>query len=306
MSPIIHVVIVNYRSVAYLTDCLTSLAQEPVTSILLFDNDSGDKERDALTALASGHPQVKLILGNHNLGFGAGVNHAISRLGAEDDDLVWILNPDTIVFAGAAMALANYMSSERSMVVSPLILSGLQQEPVIWFAGGSISTRRGASSHWGYGESAASAPKVPIDCTFITGAAPMMAVRTWKLLGGYREDLFLYWEDADLSLRARELGVELWLVPDGRVWHRVGASSPTESGLSALFYYYMQRNRLLVNSSHGSKFALLVGCGVGETTRLLAKAFMQERHHRWQKTCASLAGLRDGALGITGPRLERR
>ena len=65
--------------------------------------------------------------------------------------------------------------------------------------------------------------------SFVTGAAMMMHISTFELIGGFREDLFLYWEDVDLSLRAGRAGVRMELVPDARVWHAEGGSAESRS-----------------------------------------------------------------------------
>lgn len=121
-----------------------------------------------------------------------------------------------------------------------------------------------------------------------------MTVETWNELGGFRPDLFMYWEDAEFSLRASAQGNRLGVVGSARVWHKVGGSQGGD-GKSALYFYYMARNRLLVCRPDGGRLGLLAVVGLRYTLRLLRSA-LRERDERWVKSMAvvrgSLAGLR--------------
>ena len=203
--PDIHVVIVNYRSAAYTTKCVESLVEEPISSITIVDNDSGDMDRTQIEDIVREVPNARAIFQSHNSGFGAGANRGVESLeGASEHDLVWILNPDTLVSRGAARTLAEN-AKRGSRIVSPQITTGSAGDRV-WFAGGDVDPARGHVSHWGYGQEVRETDRI-FECTFITGAAPMMTIETWRELGGFREDLFLYWEDVDMSLRAKRRGV---------------------------------------------------------------------------------------------------
>ena len=63
------------------------------------------------------------------------------------------------------------------------------------------------------------------------------------------EKYFMYLEDVDYAMRAREKGYEIWFVPASHVWHK-NAQSSGKSG-SDLHVYYQTRNRLLF----GMKYA---------------------------------------------------
>ena len=129
----------------------------------------------------------------------------------------------------------------------------------------------------------------------------MMSAQTWHALGGFREDLFLYWEDADLCRRAVDAGLVLQVVPDARVWHAQGVSSAGgRTGNGPAFYYYNQRNRVLICGGRVGKWRLVAVTGLRETLRLLAKPLLVERSARWVTFAASLRGLRDGLQGKKG------
>jgi GT2 family glycosyltransferase len=60
-------------------------------------------------------------------------------------------------------------------------------------------------------------------------------------VGLLEEKYFLYFEDADWSLRARQKGWSLLYQPEARLWHKEGAQAHTV--YSDRFIYYFLRNR---------------------------------------------------------------
>ena len=82
------------------------------------------------------------------------------------------------------------------------------------------------------------------DTSRATGAAMAVSRAAIDAAGLLDEELFLYAEDLEWSLRIREAGFAVVYVPEARVRHRVsaatgGAGSPTTS-------YYETRNMLAV------------------------------------------------------------
>lgn len=66
------------------------------------------------------------------------------------------------------------------------------------------------------------------------------------------ESFFLYFEDADFSLRAAAEGYRIMYSPDAKAWHYVSAGTKIETGseYSALKVYYESRNRMLLIRRH--------------------------------------------------------
>ena len=69
----------------------------------------------------------------------------------------------------------------------------------------------------------------------------------WEELGGLREDLFMYYEDTDLSWRIRESGRRVEFVAGAVVRHEHAASSGADS---PMFVRVNARNRILVAAEH--------------------------------------------------------
>ncbi|MEX2312256.1 MAG: glycosyltransferase, partial [Rhodospirillales bacterium] len=67
-------------------------------------------------------------------------------------------------------------------------------------------------------------PDGPFCTGFVMGAAMLWRMDVWRALGGFDEAIFLYGEDADLSLRATQAGFSIVIEPGAVVKHLGGQS----------------------------------------------------------------------------------
>jgi hypothetical protein len=93
-----------------------------------------------------------------------------------------------------------------------------------------------------YAQPVSQLPEEPIVVDYLHAAC--MLVRTDMLaeVGLFSEDIFMYYEDADLGLRIREAGYKLMAVPDIKVYHREGGSK------SELTEKFMQESEKIFRS----------------------------------------------------------
>ena len=85
------------------------------------------------------------------------------------------------------------------------------------------------------------------DVAGLCGGACAIRRQAWEGVGGFREDLFMYYEDTDLSYRLRRAGWSIRFVPDAVVLHEHAASSGADS---PMFVRVNGRNRLVVAAEH--------------------------------------------------------
>lgn len=282
--------IVTYNSSGYLERCLASLRSEG-TVITVVDNSVCAAERDRTAAIVAAHGS-EYVATARNTGFGAGVNLGVAVAGPGEDDWIWLLNPDTEVTPGCVDALVEAAETLQAQLLSPLITMGADRTRV-WFAGGDLDLRKGFCAHRQYGAHVSEVSPSPVQCSFLTGAALFVSASLWSALGGMREDLFLYWEDADLSHRAVQFGAVLTTVPRARVWHRVGGSGG-DTGMNEWYHYYMQRNRqILASECLGSAWRALRRTAP-MVVRSLLLAIFREESGRAGKAAASVRGTVDG------------
>ena len=291
------VVIVNHRSSRYLAPLLDGVAAEgAVVEVVVRDNGSGAEEEDALRALQQRFPAVRFLLGGDNIGFGAGVNAAVAAARSAWTD-VWVLNPDILLRPDALDRLLADADEHRWDLASPLIVRPSPAgEDLIWFAGGQVDLRRGVASHGGVGRPASSVDWSTREVGFLTGAAPLITRTAWQRLGGFSERYFLYWEDADLSVRARAAGYRLGVSATAVVEHDQGGSS---GGVGAVYCFYVQRNRLWMLPSTGARFGTAFLAGRRVTWGLLTLPLRSTRRSgdRGAVLRASIRGLLSGLRG---------
>jgi GT2 family glycosyltransferase len=210
--------------------CLRSLEGEGA-DVIVVDNASTDGSADAVTG-------AEVIRNDENLGYAGGMNVGIRSALERGADAVLLLNNDVEVEPGAVAALT--AAAGGAGAVCPVVVFADEPERV-WYAGADFDPRRGYQGRH----------RTTIDggeTERICGAAVLIPRETIEAIGAFDEALFAYVEDADWSLRARDAGLPLRLVPDARVRHKVSASTGGEGSPDAL--YYSVRNLLTVCERH--------------------------------------------------------
>ncbi|WP_198175307.1 glycosyltransferase family 2 protein [Spirosoma telluris] len=85
----------------------------------------------------------------------------------------------------------------------------------------------------------------------LSGAALLAPAQVLQHIGAFDESYFMYFEDTELSLRARLAGYELWCDADAVITHYY------KLGFSPTKFYYLERNRLLTFLSTFRRSTLL-------------------------------------------------
>lgn len=241
------IVVVNYASADLIDRNLTrSAARADADIIVVVDNFSTATERTAIDAVCTRRGWT-LVAPERNLGFGEGVNlGADAALAAGALDLL-LLNPDAVVEEGCVPALRGAAARHDLALLSPRVLT---PSGGIWFDGADLflaDGRTAATRRRG----AASADSV---WEWLSGACLWVSSETWRAIGGFQGDYFLYWEDVDLSRRVALAGGALEVVPDAVVVHDEGATHRTDAqgsrAKSETYYFYNIRNRMLFARRH--------------------------------------------------------
>jgi GT2 family glycosyltransferase len=232
-SPELSICLVNWNTREDLEQALASmLNSEPGVSVevVVLDNASED---GSVEMVRERFPSVTVLEGEENVGFARGYNRAAR--GTEGRHLL-MLNPDTIVRPGALERLVAFMdahpragaagprllNSDGSLQYScrrfPRPLAAMFRNTVLGrLAPGNRYTRDYLMRDWDHGEAR--------EVDWISGAAMCIRREAWEEVGGFDEGYFMYAEDVDWCLRAREGGWGIWYVPEATIVHRIGRSS---------------------------------------------------------------------------------
>lgn len=225
----VDVVIVNYNGADWNAKCLASLLEqgESLGHVIFVDNASTDGSYHQVVQSYGSDPRFIFLPQKHNSLFAAGCNRGIEKaleLGAE---YIFLLNNDTIVEPECLDALCVFVQSRADMGgVQPLLVR-MDDPQKVASAGCRISRMGGAWDH-SAGLATDEMPSQPFGVSGITGGACLWKADILRQIGLFDESFGMYFEDVDLSLRARKAGWELYTQPQARVRHMVSASTNKE------------------------------------------------------------------------------
>ncbi|MFZ4519927.1 MAG: glycosyltransferase [Microthrixaceae bacterium] len=285
------VVIVLFNSSGVLPDCLRSLAagcEGTTWHLVAADNASTDEGPDLVRRLV---PDSSVEPLGANLGYAAAINAAVAA--GPPSRSVLVLNPDTRLTPGVVRRLLGALDGSTAGIVVPAIddehggrALSLRREPTARrtlsdaLIGGTRPRRR-------LGGEMVTDPAAYRRAGWVdwaTGAALLVDRALHERLGGWDERFFLYSEETDFMLRARDLGRPTLFVPDAVVIHLGG-----EGNTSPRLYRLMALNRVrLQRKRHGAAAAAAMTCAqlVYELPRCLRRRGAVHR--------AAVAGLLTG------------
>ena len=262
------VIIINYRTASMTLDAVraarAALSHRDDYRIDLVDNDSQDGSFDRLTdAVAdSGWTDVRVLASPTNGGFGAGNNFAMQPALASDSppEYFLLLNSDAFPDEGAIEALIDYMDAHPDVGIGGSAIYGTEGRPHITaFRFPTLqseilgSVRLGALSRWLSDREVPIQPAPresgPVD--WLAGASMIIRRDVIEELGGFDEQFFLYFEETDLCLRARNAGWPTHYVRQSRVAHVGHGSTGLKDKSRPLPTYWFDSRRHYFVKNHG-------------------------------------------------------
>lgn len=277
-QPRVAVVIVTYNSAPVLGGCLDSLTDQGVhvSCVVVADNASHD-DSVAIARQATDLPIRTLQLGR-NAGYAAAINAGIAQIRLDQVDAVFVTNPDCRLRPGALRRLADALREPGRGIAIPRVLNpggslqpSLRRIPTVgraWaeaFLGGSLAGRLGTLGELVMDPREYERAGVT---SWGTGAAMLLSTQTIRDTGAWDESFFLYSEETDYSLRARDRGHSTWYEPAAVIEH-IGGDSATNAALSAL----MVVNKVILfrrRNSRPASWAYFAAIVVNESIRALA------------------------------------
>lgn len=224
MAVDLDVIIVTYNSVHVIGDLLDSLpaALDGLTAeVIVVDNGSGDG-----TAEVAGKLGGCRVVRSANVGYAGGINRGVRE--AAGADAILILNPDVRLHARSLPPLLAGLRTRGAGIVVPQVRSphghldcSLRREPTVLRALGLNWTGLSSLSEYVTGKAAYTCPRT-VD--WALGAALVMSRECYEAIGGWDESYFLYSEETDLCLRARDHGFLTRYEPLSVVTHIGGQS----------------------------------------------------------------------------------
>ncbi|MBU1038689.1 glycosyltransferase family 2 protein [Patescibacteria group bacterium] len=237
----VGIVIVTYQAKKWLDISLAScFSYAPGVPVYVVDNASTDGTVDSIK---QSYPLVKLIQSPVNLGFAAGNNLGLEQALQDGREAVLLLNQDAALTAGAIAKLVEVLQADISIGA---VQAGLYLPNGLVNSLGNCFHYLGLAYAGGNGLNKIEADeqlpwlKKDLNIPYFSGAGVMLRTATLCQVGLLDEELFMYHEDLELSLRFLVSGWKIKVEPTARIIHHYQANRSLKQ------FYYMERNRWLV------------------------------------------------------------
>lgn len=293
-QPKVFIAVLHYLGADNTRDCLLSLQKlnYPSFEILITDNCSPDKSGAQLREQFTNCHHLVL---DDNLGFAGGSNAGINWCIEQGAEWIWILNNDTTIDADALTRLIEIANQQPRAGILGAAIYTPDKDGYSRSGTGKIDFGKAKTFERGVVDDTASF----IPCQWLSGCNMLIRADAFKVVGGFDEKFFLYFEDTDLCWRMNQAGWTCLFVPAATIKHIGGAS--TQGKMAVWKSYYYTRNRLLffMRNSKGLMWILALFSICTHLLRhCLVLPFRGEDGQRQLK--AELLGLKDYLDGKLG------
>lgn len=221
----VAVIIITFNSSSCINKCLESvrknLSDEFRIFFVLIDNNSGDPSPDMIKKHQADDTLVKI--NPQNFGFAKAVNQGIKLAKNRfSPDYYLLLNPDATLGDNAIGQLLAFAEKNNLAIPSPIIHNASGKG--YWFCGAKINWLKQKTVHY-------LEPKdinKPYQTDILSGCCMLISQEAINKLGLFDEKFYLYYEDADYSLRAKNNGFLPFVIPSAKCFHKESQSSTTE------------------------------------------------------------------------------
>jgi N-acetylglucosaminyl-diphospho-decaprenol L-rhamnosyltransferase len=281
MGPEVNVVIVTYNSVNVidgLLDSLPAALKGLIYDVVVVDNGSADGTAKAVEARAGCR-----VVRSANVGYAAGINRGVRE--AIPAEAILVLNPDVRLGEESVPPLLAALREPNVGIVAPQVRSpsgvlewSLRREPTLPRALGLTKTRLAVFSEYVTSPADYAHPCV-VD--WALGAILLVSRKCHETVGGWDESFFLYSEETDLCLRARDQGLLTRYEPQSVAVHIGG-----QSGRGRRTHVMQAVNRVrLYRRRHG---ALASWCYYWLAIASELSWVVRGRRHSWSAVTALL------------------
>jgi N-acetylglucosaminyl-diphospho-decaprenol L-rhamnosyltransferase len=229
----VAIVVVTFNSRDLLPGLLASLpagAADLSWQLVVADNDSADGTVAALQELA---PDATIVEMGRNAGYAAGINAAVAAAGPHTAGLA--LNPDVRLGVGCIPELLRAVRDPGVGIAVPRLSDGtgklilsMRREPTLSRALADAvvgAERAGRFRTLGEIVSEPRHYESETSTDWAEGSTQLISRACWQACGPWDDTFFLYSEEAEFDLRARDLGFATRYVPTAHAVHLEGDSA---------------------------------------------------------------------------------
>lgn len=253
------VVLVNFGSAADTIAAVERLGQWTCGTVWVVDNSAHlgvwQEQTAALVTFCASKPWVRMLDSGGNIGFGRACNLAFNQSTAP---LLLLLNPDARIAPQDVQAMAAHMQRDARLgALSPAVywnephsfvlpLPSAQTPAALW--GAALRTHLPGLSRFlarrsVRGTQTQMAQTALLPAAFLAGAVMLLRRSAVLQAGGlFDPEYFMFFEDADLSLRLRRQGYRLAVAPQIRAVHEYRHKAFKAEWMAQSHAHYFSRN----------------------------------------------------------------
>jgi GT2 family glycosyltransferase len=250
----LSVVILTYNSSNTIEKCLKTLLKEKGIDfeIIVIDNHSDD---NSINKANKFKVHIKVEKNTKNVGFSKGVNKGIKKSTGE---YILLLNPDTIIPNGAINKLFDCQNSSgaeviggRAVKINGLVHNTFVKKPSLMTLIFDYTNLRKLfpfdlihKSHYYLNKKY---PDHLIDVDAVSGGYMLVKREVFTKVGLFDENFFMYLEDIDFCVRAKQFGYRVCFCPYSTIIHIGGASSNNPDKINHVAWgdsrrYYLKKH----------------------------------------------------------------
>jgi len=242
----ISIILLNYNGYDDTIACIESLKKNTNNlnyEIIVVDNDSTDDSFQKLSNVDG----ITLLDSGNNGGFSYGNNVGIKFAIDNGADYIYLLNNDTIVNDNTISNLYEVMETSDIDILGSRIMYYDNQD-LIQYLGGTINWNKVTAIHNYEREKYDFQIDNIIETDFITGCSMFIKRNVFEKIGLLPEEYFMYCEDLDFCIKAKESNLKLAVCTNSVVYHKVSSSSGGENTPFSL--KWGNRNRYIIMNKY--------------------------------------------------------
>lgn len=269
----ITALVVSYESAAVLPACVMAL-REDGANVLVVDNASQDESVNIARSYGA-----ECLLLPHNTGYGRANNQGAKAAVAAD--YILICNPDLVLEKGSILQMVSALEAYAGAGIIGLRL--VEPDGRVFFPLQSL-----LSPYLKNPRRIKSLPEGDCCVPFVSGACFLMRRSLFLELGGFDENIFLFYEDDDLCRRVIDAGYSLIYVHQAIAKHVRGGSSRSETGRIYQSRWHQAWSKAYVSHKYGLPNPVFKLIFVNGLKAFLSLMVLNSR--RYERYAGSVAG----------------
>jgi len=257
---LVSIIIVNWNSGNQLFKTVSSIDtyhSNLVSRVIVVDNASNDTSINQLDAIEAHSFQLQIVHNTENRGFAAACNQGATNC---KTDYLLFLNPDTRLFEDSLTKSISFMEQPSNTNIGICGIHLVDEIGNSSTCAARFPTLRvmmgkilGISKIFPktFPEHLMLTSDLRENCVVdqVIGAFFLIRKNVFESCGGFDERFFVYFEEVDLSLRAKQNGYSSCFLADAKAFHKGGGCS---GQVKAARLFYSLRSRIIYAQKHYS------------------------------------------------------